>query len=109
MTKFNLEMIDFRFTDICSFEAIEEKFECKNEIQSINPFCIAYSKKKRAIIISAYCDIEWQQLASEEGSFTMRKGQVKSLNVHASNTITGSFRLLEDARKNIFQHEWAIY
>ena len=109
MTKFNLELIDFRFADICSFDAVEEEFEYKADIRPVNPFKISIFKKKNVIVISAYCDLEWQQLASE-GPFTMRKGQVKSLQLETSESVLkGSFRLLEDPRSVYVQHEWTIY
>lgn len=110
-SKFNLELIDFRFTEICSFDPIEEEFSSNLQINPINPFKIVFLKKKSSIVISAYCDLEWLSLASVEGPFTMRKGQVKSLKTSiVDKKLRGSFRiLLEKEKSEIFHHEWDIY
>lgn len=102
-------MIDFRFTEICSFDPIEEEFECKQKIRSINPFRIVFFRKKQSVKISAYCDIEWQKLDFIEGPFTMRKGQVKSLTIkNSSGVLKASFRLLNDPSNEIYNHDWII-
>lgn len=108
INRFNLELMDFRFTEICSFEPFEREISSEIIINPINPFTI---KLSRGIIeISAFYDLEWLTLTSTPDlPRIIRKGEKVQFNLPSPLTfIKGSFRLLDDPNNEIYQHEWKI-
>ncbi len=99
--------MDFRFTEICNFEPFESEFKSEKQIIPINPFKITLLS--RGIIeIQAFCDIEWISLNEMNQPYIIREGQGKQFIILNTESVRGSFRLLEDSSKAIHQHEWKI-
>lgn len=95
--------MDFKFTEICNFEPIE--FIVEKILNPINPFqIIAISDQ---IIINSFEDLEWITLNDVIFAFIQRKGEEISFNI-STTSVKGSFRLLNDSTKEVYEHEWKI-
>ncbi len=98
--------MDLKFTELCSFDPVEDEFCSKTTIKPINPFKL--TRKGSVINILAYHPMEWITF-NRSTSFIMDKGEFKTLTISITqDIIKGSFRLLADSSKEIIHHEWEL-
>lgn len=106
MCKINLELMDFRFAELCSFDPVQETVECRLSV--VDPFVISVCKEKEGILIEAKEDIEWISFDDEEVKCHISAGDYKLFKVKVVDSFKGSFKVLKDKNKRIFQHQWTL-
>ena len=89
--------MDFKITEICNFDVIEEEFN-SDFIKPVNPFKITL--KSNNLLIKAHCPIEFLSLTGSTDSFIMEKGEKRIFKVDTKVIMT-SFRLIQDSSKQI--------
>lgn len=101
--------MDLKYTELCSFDPVEEEFNSDATIQPINPFKLT-RKGSDTVEIRAYHPMEWITFNGST-SFMMNRGDSKTFTlsmIQDSKFLKGSFRLLEDSIKEVIHHEWEI-
>lgn len=97
--------MDFRYAELCSFDPVQEMV-CYN-FKVVDPFTISLLKDQMSLVIEAKEDIEWISIDDGVVPCVIRAGCSKMFLVKNIASVKGSFRVLKDERRQIFQHEWA--
>ena len=95
--------MDFRYAELCSFDPMQNIIT--SHFKVVDPFRITLLKDQMCINIEAKEDIEW--ISNTEGSCIIRAGCSKLIQL-ANDKVKGSFRVLKDETRQIFEHEWTI-
>ena len=98
--------MDFRYAEICSFDSLNETV--KINFQVVDPFKISLLKDRMNVLIEAKEDIEWISMEGNDDAPVIMKSGCSKVFKAKGDGVSGSFRVLKDENKRIFEHKWTF-